>query len=64
MLPWRPPRFREIKMDAEIGSYQADDGDVDRAFASVRETETSPAYEIENDDRQHRGRSDRGVATT
>jgi hypothetical protein len=23
---WQMPRYEEIKMDAEIGSYQADDG--------------------------------------
>ena len=24
--PWEPPAFEEIRMDAEIGSYQEDDG--------------------------------------
>jgi hypothetical protein len=23
---WQPPEFEEIRMDAEIGSYQDDDG--------------------------------------
>jgi hypothetical protein len=28
-MHWQAPRYEEIKMDAEIGSYQADDsGDV------------------------------------
>jgi len=24
-MPWTPPEFVEIKMDAEIGAYQPDD---------------------------------------
>ena len=36
METWTPPEFVEIKMDAEIGSYQEDDG-------PVREEPRAPA---------------------
>ena len=27
--PWETPAFEEIRMDAEIGAYQGDDGEPD-----------------------------------
>jgi hypothetical protein len=40
-MEWEAPRCEEIKMDAEIGSYQVDDEPSPDAFVSETETETS-----------------------
>jgi hypothetical protein len=34
MKTWTKPSFREIQMNAEIGSYQSDDGGIDRVTSS------------------------------
>jgi hypothetical protein len=43
-MDWTTPSYAEIKMDAEIGSYQTDErGDEVPAFAGVSEREETPA---------------------
>jgi hypothetical protein len=43
MKTWTKPSFREIQMNAEIGSYQPDDGGVDRVTSGEREARSVPS---------------------
>jgi hypothetical protein len=38
-MRWTKPEVVEIKMDAEIGSYQMDDGDIREPLASPAPTD-------------------------
>ena len=42
-MDWTTPSYDEIKMDAEIGSYQQDGDDNVPPFVSVRDREETPA---------------------
>jgi hypothetical protein len=39
-MEWKTPTFEEVKMDAEVGSYQMDDPDPSRD--PIVETEQTP----------------------
>jgi hypothetical protein len=39
-MEWKTPTFEEVKMDAEVGSYQMDDPDP--AYDPIAETEPTP----------------------
>ncbi len=41
MIPWETPEIVEVKMDAEIGSYQEDFREEDR-FVPFAESEDQP----------------------
>jgi hypothetical protein len=43
MTTWTKPSVREIQMNAEIGSYQADDGGVDRVARAGRTATSADA---------------------
>ena len=36
MKTWTKPSFREIQMNAEIGSYQPDEGGIDRVTSAAK----------------------------
>jgi hypothetical protein len=40
MKTWTKPSFREIQMNAEIGSYQPDEGGIDRITPSELERQS------------------------
>ena len=41
-MKWETPEFVEIRMDAEIGSYQEDDGGGNQPVVSPPSSESSP----------------------
>jgi len=42
-MDWTTPSYAEIKMDAEIGSYQTDERGDEPPFVGVSEREETPA---------------------
>jgi len=46
VMDWTTPSYAEIKMDAEIGSYQQDGDDNVPPIVSFREREDTPALAI------------------
>jgi hypothetical protein len=42
-MNWANPRYEEIKMDAEIGSYQVDPDVPEREYAGVSHLADAPA---------------------